>query len=448
MPTGIIHWSGLPGSLGYLVEYKEQASSTWITPTSPANPTLNLEYPIDIDADTIYDFRISSLCPNGTFKYGYGTLYYPGTPSFGWIGGDYVCEQDSPFDLIDTYTGFSSPQSIYWDNTTGFFYVVDVDDVQGNVWAFDPDTITGFGSANHIVGANAPINMLVTSNAYDPANRRIWTTGDNTGGARILDMATNTWTFLPYGSNGSGGSGTRNPLILSSSAAYCFSSAPNTIEVFDLATLAPVTTIAKSGIPSSSTYMTQSYGVTFVGSEAWVWAGQRSNGNIAVYDSGFTTLITTISLPGISTPGGGWTPNPGLYWQSHMYDSATNRWYVSDTGSRQIIIINASTKAIINQISITNLRGKNFASASFFKNELSGEIYAGVRCENNAGDSTLNTKLYKINDTGITYVYPNESVAFLRLREGTNEAFGVQQNLVQWQGGAWATDGLVFKYNL
>lgn len=448
MPTATIEWSGVPGSLGYLFEYKEQTSSVWITPTTPANPTLNLSYPLDIDSDIIYDFRISSNCADGTTKYAFGTLFYEGTPTYGWIGGDYICEQDSPFNLVNTYTGFSSPQSIYWDNTTGLYYVVDVDDVLGNVWAFDPDTITGFSSATHITGANAPVNMLVGSNAFDSVNRKIWTAGETTGGARVLDLASNTWTFLPYGSNGAGGTGTRSPIVLSSSAAYCFSTSPNTIEVFDLVSLAPVTTITKSSIPSSGTYMAQAYGVTFVGAEAWVWAGQRVNGNIAIYDSAFTTLLGTITLPGILTPGSPWSPNPSYYWQSHMYDAVTNRWYVSDTGSNQIIIINTLTKAIVNQISITNLRGKDHASASFFKNELNGEVYAAVRCENTTGDGTLNTKLYRIDDTGVTYVYPNESVTFLRLREGTNEAFGVNPNLVQWQGGAWATDGLVFKYNL
>lgn len=445
--TAHITWPAVPGSLGYLLEYKEQSSSVWITPT-PGNPTLNLFYDLDIDEGTTYDLRISSQCASGKSKYIFTTLFDPLTPTLAWVEDSFTCEQDNPFMLVDTYTGFSSPQGIFWDQTTGLFYVVDVDDAISNIWTFDPDTITGFVSANHITGPNAPVNITSASHAFDATRRRIWIAGDDSGGARVLDMATGTYTFLPYGTDGGGGTSRRSPIVLSSSTAYCFSASPDTIETFNLTTLAPISSIPKGTIPSSATFMTQAYGVTFVGSEAWVYAGQRSDGDIAVYDSTFTTLITTITVPGKAVPGSPWTPNPGFYWQSHFYDAANNRWYISDTGSNQIIILNSTTKAVINQITITNLRGRNHASASFFKNELTGEIFAGVRCENINGDPSTNNKLYKINDSGIIYIYPDEAVALFKLRTGTNEAFGVQQNLVKWQGGVWATDGLVFKYNV
>lgn len=449
-----LSWPGVPGALGYLVEIKEQSSSTWTTPgppLNPANPTLNLSYEVQVEEGITYDVRLSTLCAQGAIKYRYTTIFDPLSPSFGWIEDTYSCEQDTPFVLTNTYTGFSSPQGIFWDEPTGLFYVVDVDDVQGNVWTFDPDTITGFPSATHITGPNAPLNMYVTTHALDSTNRRIWTAGDDTGGARVLDIASGTWTFLSYGVNSSLGNSARNPVILSSSTAYCFSNNEGTssgIKTFDLSTITPTGTILFSSIPSQSTYLTQSYGVTFVGSEAWVWAGSRSNGNIAVYNNTFTSLLATITLPGIATPGSPWTPNPSFYWQSHFYDEINNRWYVGDTGSNQIIIIDTVAKTIIKQEIIINLRGRDHAATSFFRNELTGEIFASVACANFAGDPNTNNKLYRLTDSGIAYVYPDESTAALKLRLGTNEAFGVQQNLTKPQAGAWATDGLVFKYTL
>lgn len=447
--TAHITWPAVPGSLGYLLEYRAQPSLTWITPgppSDPANPTLNLFYDLDINEGTTYDLRISSQCASGKSKYVFTTLFDPLVPTLAWVEDTFVCEQDSPFTLADTYTGFSSPQGIFWDDPSQLFYVVDVDDALGNVWTFDPDTITGFPSANHVLGANAPIGLFVASHAFDTTNRRIWTAGDDTGGARVLDIAAGTWTLLPYGTDGSTGSSRRSPVVLSASTAYCFSASPDTIETFDLVTLAPISSIPKGGIPSSATYMTQSYGVTFVGSEAWIWAGTRGDGNIAVYDDTFTTLITTIVLPSISVPGAPWTPNPSLYWQSHYYDATANRWYVSDTGSSRIIIIDTLTKGIVNNIVISNKRGKDFAAGSFFKNELTGEIFASIQCVDNATD-TANTKLYRIVGDEITYIFPDQSTTALKNRIGTNEGWGVQQNLVK-PTGAWATDGLVFKYTL
>lgn len=66
MPTVIanISWSPVPGSFGTLVEYRLGSSSTWITPTSPANPTIYNTYPIEIQTNTEYYVRISSIGGN------------------------------------------------------------------------------------------------------------------------------------------------------------------------------------------------------------------------------------------------------------------------------------------------------------------------------------------------------------------------------------------------
>lgn len=436
--TGVINFDANP-SVEYIIKYKEAESINWII--APGNPTNTSPFYIGgLELNVLYDFSIESSCGIVTFQ---GISNTP--EMFLWIEDTFVCEQDNPFTLADTYTGFSSPQGIYWDETFQRYYVVDVDDVNGNVWWFNPNTMSGYSDANHISGVNF---SAVTAHVHDPVNRKIWVAGDNTNGAHVLDIGTGIFTPISYGTNGTPGSSARAPLLLGSTNVYAFSNSPNAIYLYDRITLALNDTILKSTIPFSSTYMTQAYGVTIVGNEAWVWAGSRGNGSIAIYDSNFTTLLSTIDLPsnGAQVPGGSWTPNPSLFWQSHFYDASNNRWYVSDTGSSKIFIINTVSRNIINTIDIGNKRGKNFASASFFKSELSGEIFAAVRCSNTASDIP-NTKLYKLSDSGITYMYPDESTTTLKIRVGTNESWGVNQGLVSWQGGAWNIDGQLFKYN-
>ena len=431
-------------SIEYVISYKLSTDTTWIVP--PGNPTSTSPFYIaGLANSTQYDFRVASECGITTV-----TETTDGPITFVWVEDTYTCEQDTPFTLVNTYTGFSSPQGIFWDQTSGRYYVVDVDDVNGNVWWFNPNIMTGYSDANHIAGV---AYSAAAAHVFDPVNRKIWVTGDNTGGAHVLDIASDTFTTITYGTDGSGGSSQRSPIILGPTDVYAFSSTPNQISLYNRVTLALSSTIDKALIPSSSTYMTQSYGVTFVGSEAWVYAQSRTEGKIAIYDSTFSSLVATIDLPTAgcnppsSIPGTSWSPNPGLYWQSHYYDASTNRWYVSDTGSSRILIIDTVTRTIVANFTISNKRDKDFAAAAFFKSQLTGEIFATVRCGDNAGDITANFKLYKINDSGITYIYPNEATAALVLRSGTNESWGVQQNLVSWQGGAWATDGLLFKYN-
>src|SRR5690349_159553 len=108
--TAHITWNAVPGSLGYLIEYKEQSSPTWLTPgppTNPANPTLNLYYDLQINEGITYDLRLSSQCTDGVVKYRYTTLFDPSAPTYDWIEDTFICEQDTPFALVDTYTGFS-----------------------------------------------------------------------------------------------------------------------------------------------------------------------------------------------------------------------------------------------------------------------------------------------------------------------------------------------------
>lgn len=49
------------GSLGTQIDYKNNSSSTWITPSSPANPTTLATYPLVLETENSYNVRVSSV---------------------------------------------------------------------------------------------------------------------------------------------------------------------------------------------------------------------------------------------------------------------------------------------------------------------------------------------------------------------------------------------------
>lgn len=448
--TAHITWDPVAGSLGYLIEYKEMSSPTWLTPgppSNPANPTLNTFYDLIVTEGLVYNGRLTSKCASGRGNIRLFTIIpNDPTPTLIWEEDTFQCTQaGAAFSLDNTYTGFSSPQAIFWDDTSQRYYVVDADDALGNLWWFNPNTITGFGSANHIAGLTSDVNISV----HDDTNRRIIVAGDQTGGAYVLDIATNTFTTLPYGVNTTPGSGRRTPMVLSPTQLYCFCSSPNEIYIFNRISLSLTTTVNKTTIPSSGTYLVNGYSILFVGSEIWVPATARANGSIARYDSTFSTLIGTIILPGIATPVSPWTHSTSFLWQTNYYDAPNNRLYIADIGSNLIFTINTITRAIINTITITDRRGKAYAITSMFKNELDNKIYFSLHCVDDLTDNANNYKLYTIDVAGnFTYIFPDESASTLALRAGTNQLWGTNPGRVIWDSPntGWDTDGLILKY--
>lgn len=63
MATSIanIEWDPVAGSTGTLVEYRNIFDSTWITPSSPDNPTLLNTYPLIIDNGSQYYVRLTRM---------------------------------------------------------------------------------------------------------------------------------------------------------------------------------------------------------------------------------------------------------------------------------------------------------------------------------------------------------------------------------------------------
>lgn len=427
-----LSWNASSGQT-FKVEYKKTVDSTW---TQATIGLVALTYTVvGLVANTSYDFRVTSSCPSG----GTGTPVTVTTTTeeiYIWIEDTFVCEQDQPFSLDKTVSGFKSPQSIYWDVTTSRYYVVDVDDAAGNVYYFNPDTMNNYSDRVVIPGVAFD---YIGSNAYDSVNRKIWAAGNNTNGVLVVDIATNSLqTTVNYGVNGSL---TRILVRIFGDTVYC-SSALGPTSNADMVLINKNTATISSVIPSSSiiqasNFFNRTFQLFTVEGKIWSVCSQRTAGTIGIYNSDLTGTPNVITLPSSTIWSG------GLYWQSHYYDEEKKKFYSHDSGSNRWYIIDTLTNTVISNKVLLDRGGKSGSSFSFVKNELTGDLYMSGAFMNSPSDTVPINRTYKINrDTGdIEYMYIGQKFNNLRLRPGTNELWGVDQGLI-----SPSADGFLLKY--
>ena len=58
--TANITWTEVPGSYGTLIQYRLLGESSWTTPSTPDNPTLNNTYPLELEEGTYYYVRLTT----------------------------------------------------------------------------------------------------------------------------------------------------------------------------------------------------------------------------------------------------------------------------------------------------------------------------------------------------------------------------------------------------
>lgn len=448
-----IEWTAVPGSLGYFIEYKEQSSSVWLTPgppTNPANPTLNLYYDLEIEEGTYYDGRISSQCSGGTVKYRYFQLYENSEPI--WIEDTYTCEQDDPFSIGDTYSGFSSPIFLHWDETQQRFYIVDWDDASGNLYWINPSTFTGFGDQTYISGSIAPgTHNLIQSADSSPSLRKIFMGGPDTSGVMVYDISANTITTINDGTTN--GPFARLFTRIINGTLYVGNQLAGTITLINPATDSVIgSPILTSSIPGNTgnKYFNNSYYIHPVNGELWVCAAyaRATSGNIARYNSDFSSFLGEIVIPGAATATGGTWNN--RYWQGHFYDSAKNRFYLADAGSFTNTVIDTTTNTVIEQVPVSNMEGKNYPIINWSLNGLTGQLYANKQSQDTPeGTGGVINKFYVQNRDNYEYesMYLNQLTNGLTLRPGSNEFWAVTPG-VTWNAAGWDTDGIIFKYTV
>jgi YVTN family beta-propeller protein len=353
-----------------------------------------------------------------------------------WVEDTYTCEQDSVLTLDQDFTGFSSPAVVMWDDATGRLYVGDYDDPAGNVYWINPNLFGSFADI-HRVTALADVYYTVQA---DQQYRRLYFIGQNSGGLKVFNIADHSVTTVPYGVDGSAFN--RVMLKVFPTTIYVHDRGQGTITIIDRITLAVLSTINISSIPSGGTYF-DSFHLFQVGAEIWVCSEFRQDGNIAVYNQSLTSLITTIALPGIATE------SSTRYRQSQYQDLVNGKLYVSDGGSSKLFVIDGATRTIVYNTVFTNRMGKTHGIFGFNDDPITNDLFLSFAAYNSPSDTTQQFRVYRINRT--TYLmemmYPNQAFSSLAHEIGTNHIWGTFGGQVQWSGiPGYNSDGKISKY--
>lgn len=430
-------------------KFDNQPDSTYqALPNATVDPTGTIIFPVPYVFTTggvnTEDIRVRAInsCNSG---YVITALFQGFNPPI-WVEDTYTCEQDNPFTLQNNYNGFSSPFNLMWDAPTQRYYVMDADNVNGNIWWFDPTVMTGPGNQNFVPGSQVG-GQVVQSLSYSQSLRKLFLAGPNTNGAVIYDIANNTFATVGGGTNGAFA---RVICRLLGNTLYLGNQFDATLTLINATTDALISVIPVNSIPgnTSNQYFNGVYLMHSVNGEIWVCAAtaRQQNGNIARYDATLSNFLGEITIPGV-TPNAAWG---GGYWQFQFYDAAMGRFYLHDSGSNTTTVINATTASVVDQMTLTDMGGKAASQITWELNEVSGEMYANRRNMNTPGDNTAIVRFYVVNRTTYQFeaMYANQEVASLSWRQGTNEFWACIANRVIWDNPntGWDTDGQLFRY--
>lgn len=443
MPSSTLTWdSGGPATTSYTVEYKKSVDSVWIT--APGSPTTSTSLAISgLDYNTSYDFRVTAQCAAGPASPVITTGVTPG--DLIWIGGDYICNQDSVFTLVSQVTGLSSPKTAFFYAPQNRMYVVDNDDSNGVFWWFDPDNFTTASQRNYIVGSNTLTSAYIT--AIDRDYNRLYATGlfsGVAGGLLVYDIAADTVSTIPFGSNTSF---SRVGVLVGATTIYCNDSSTATITLINRNTLTVTNTINLSSIPAGpmGRRITGSSILSSVNGEIWVvedGAVSSPNNYILRYSADLTTLIGYIDISAYRSI---WKLSS--FWGKSFYDQSKNKFYVTDIGASSVVVIDTTTNSIISGFYITNRQNFQGINLGFITDPITQDLYiSGPTINTNDTIGTYRT--YRLNrDTlYIEQLYPNLSFKQLERYGLTHILFGVEPGQTRWQGGSWSTDGIVTKF--
>lgn len=434
-----IEFTPTPGSWGTLIEYRKSPSITWIVPNSPANPTTLTSYPLTLDDDSVYYIRVSANGLNCTKKYVILTVE-TGAGDV-WVADTSYCEESMPLNLVDSITGFADPNNIAYDATTGDMFVVDGSALtQGsNVYRFNPNTITSPADVTPL----GSINVAALASIIDITDRKIYITGPNTSGLITYNMATNAVSSLAFGSNLAYG---RLVLLKSGTTLLSLDDKSLLLTLVNTTTNTIISSTPYSSIPSYNLYFSGAPVVVPVGSEWWVMNSQGAvfgipDGKIARYNSSFSALLGTITLPGVAT----WTN--GAYWRTAKLLGTDLLVY--DAGSNQLLKVNTGTQVVSSIYTFTNREGKSNSLLSVIQDPISNDLFVSGVWSNNANTDVNPIQItYKLNPT--TYVpdtiYPAIAYGTNLTRVGlTDQLIGVFANVPVYPSnpvGA-ATDGQI-----
>lgn len=351
-----------------------------------------------------------------------------------WAVNTYTCEQDGVFTLANSITGLSSPSVIYYDTTTSMCYVGDHDNPSGNVYKFNPATFTSAGQITVVPG----FAKMCYAVSLDRQYKRIYFCGQNTGGLVVFDIATESFSTVPYGSDGP--LFNRIDINVVGSRIYVQDRGTGQITIIDRATLSVLGNISIFAVPSGSLYL-DTYTMVSVGTEVWVVSRFNGIGDIARYNQSLDTLIGTIALA--ASP-----ESSGRYRQSCYLDTVNNKLYVGDGGSSKLFVVDTNTRNVVHTKTFTNNQGKLFMLPYFVVDPITTDLFMNLQGYDSAGDPNKTKRVYNVDKQtyAINMMYVSQTFGELTQQGTTNIIWGSDIGLPQWEGGSWSTDGIILKY--
>jgi hypothetical protein len=358
-----------------------------------------------------------------------------------WVPNTVVCETDNVFTLAKQVTGLSSPTALLYDAPTGRIYVADLDNINGNIYSFDPDNFNVSSDVTYVPGYQDTIYMALP----DPIYRRMFIAGPRSGGWKVLDIASGTYSTLPFGQDQSGQPFNRISGAMLDTSIIGIDADEFTLTVYQRDNLQLVVTTPINNIPSGDTYVAGAPIFNQVGSELWVVSSQTAQGqSVARYSADFSTLIGTISFASYTA-----TWDGAKYWRTAFYDADNHAFYIWDAGKSNLIVINTTNNSIATVIPFTNRMGKSGGYFPMVQDPITKELFLTGFYGNSTTDANQILKTFRINRTNFTVEYSIRQTAFNNLiQQATlNSLWGAFPGQPVWSGApGWNTDGIISKY--
>lgn len=394
---------------------------------------------ISVDETGTYIFKaVNDFC--GAIYY--QQFYINNTNLYEWVGDDGYCEQSTPLNLFDSVTGFADPRDVGYDAASGMMYVVDASAVTSgsNIYWFDPYSIASESDVTPV----GSLNYFAIASIMDMENRKIYIAGSDTGGLVRYDIATDSVSTLPYGTDDVY---TRLYLLKITDSIYAsIDMTEQRVYFLDIDAFVVSDSTLFSAIPDANKYMSDGTYILFINGEYWVIQSRGSSGpsyedTIGRYNSDFDTLIGTIALPGQQT----WDNNS--YWRN-VFLEGTNL-FIFDMGSCQLMKVDTNTLIVEVVHEFTNREGKTNASMSVIRDEVSFDLFISGDYRNTAADSSAIPVTYKLDN--ITYepivIYPGLAYGGVMKRVGLSDilvsAYVGSQLVYPTNPPGAATDGTI-----
>lgn len=446
----IVDWDPVPGSIGYLVEYKQEGDVNFITPSSPSNPTLYTQYPLNLPNDgNSYIARITNYGPRcepksvlKPFTTNNTTTTSTTTTSTSTSSTTTTSTTGVPI-VVTEFDDLGSPVALFYNTNDNLMYVLDEDTVaaipgitEGGVGRFNPSTATGISDFTYVNTGGKP-----NAGVFNAANNKIYFHGLKTGGMRIYNCSSQTLlgTLIAYGAPAGTQVFTRQGVYLIGTRVYASSTDVGGFVVVETTT---DTQLANFVPPNPSSY--EAFQLIGVGSELWVYQYGSVTGNARVLIYNASDLSAPIATINDLVETGDFS---GKKYGSGLAFDASGQLWMCSFGDNELRAINTSTRTIVHNIPIS-MEGKDYSTVYPQLHPTSGAFYFSGRLVNNGTEAGLQ-RTYQIDTSAGTILatFPTEFGSFV-MYPPNGQNYVVQPNLFSWNvpNTDFDSDGKIIVY--